>query len=484
MLKTEIHNRPEIFTIWSDEIERRIDPSFYRPQFKELEKIFTKGKYKIKTLKDIAEKIASGATPLSGGNAYTSKQDGIPFIRSGDIRADKTIAFDDLLYIKKEIYQIKLKSSQLKKGDVLIAIVGATIGQVSLYDYEREANINQAIALVRVKKDINPEYVKEYLLSNIGQNQLNKIKRPVARANINLDEVGSIKIPIPSITIQNEIVAIMQKAYEEKRQKETEAQKLLDSIDDYVLGELGIKIPEVKNEMIFVVESDEIEDKRIDPKAYLEKPKAILKSIRGSKYKTKELSKIVIESIAGEWGSDPLSTENMEGYVLCNVLRNTNFDNQFNLNFDNVAQRLMVKTKFNKIRLKLGDILIEKSGGSPVQPVGRVALIKEDKQEYAFSNFLQCFRINQEECLPEYLFAYLKAIYGLGYMEYVQNQTTGIKNLIMEEYLSIPIPFPPLLLQNKIAEGASFRREKAKKLQQEAEELLEQAKRKVEEIIE
>ena len=69
-----------------------------------------------------------------------------------------------MLYIKKEIHEKKLKSSQLQKGDVLIAIVGATIGQVSLYDYNREANLNQAIALVRVKEKINPEYVKEYLL--------------------------------------------------------------------------------------------------------------------------------------------------------------------------------------------------------------------------------------------------------------------------------------------------------------------------------
>ena len=229
--------------------------------------------------------------------------------------------------------------------------------------------------------------------------------------------------------------------------------------------------------------SDEIEGKRIDPKAYLEKPKAILKSIKGSKYKTREFSKIIIESIAGEWGNDPLLAEDAEGYVLCNVLRNTNFDSQFNLNFDNVTQRLIVKTKFNKIRLKLGDILIEKSGGSPIQPVGRIALIENISEDYTFSNFLQCFRINKKDCLSGYLFYYLKAIYGLGYMEYVQNQTTGIKNLIMEEYLSIPILLPSLEIQDKIAKESRSRREKAKKLQQEAKELLNEAKQKVEELI-
>ena len=132
-VKTSV-DRPQIFTVWSNKIEGRIDPHFYRPEFKELEKVIIKGKYEVKTLNEIAEKISSGATPLSGGDAYTDKSEGISFIRSGDIREDKSIDFDQLLYIKKEIHQKKLKSSQLKKGDVLVAIVGVTIGQVSLYD--------------------------------------------------------------------------------------------------------------------------------------------------------------------------------------------------------------------------------------------------------------------------------------------------------------------------------------------------------------
>lgn len=474
---------PQIFTVWSNEIEGRIDPSFYRPEFKILEKVFIDGKFKVKTFKEIAEKISSGATPLSGGDAYINKGDGIPFIRSGDINVDKNINFDDLLYIKEEVHQKKLKSSQLKKGDVLIAIVGATIGQVSLYDYNREANINQAIAMVRIKKEINPEYVKEYLFSSFGQNQLNKIKRPVARANINLDEVGSIKIPLPPLPTQNKIVAIMQKAYKEKKQKEEEAQKLLDSIDDYVLGELGIKTPEIKNKMCFIVYSNEINGKRIDPKAYLEKPKAILSAIKKSKYKSKKLSEIILNSVAGEWGQDPLFTDHNNNRILVNVLRNTNFDNKFNLNFEDVAQRLITKDKFRKVRLRKGDILIEKSGGSPIQPVGRSAIFEDNNENYAFSNFLQCFRIDKKECLPYYLFAYLKTIYNLGYMEYVQNQTTGIKNLIMEEYLSIPILLPTLAIQNKIVEKVKLYYSQAKKLQNQAKENLQKAKEKVEKII-
>ena len=191
------------------------------------------------------------------------------------------------------------------------------------------------------------------------------------------------------------------------------------------------------------------------------------------------MSKLIINNISGEWGEE----KRQDGYVLCKVLRNTNFDNRFNLNFDDVAERYIPKEKFKKIKLQTGDVLIEKSGGSPIQPVGRISLIEDSKDNYVFSNFLQCLRINKEKCLSKYLFAYLKAIYSLNYMEYLQNQTTGIKNLIMEEYLAMPIVLPSLKIQQEIADEVKKRMAKAEKLRKEAKNILAQAKEKVENII-
>ncbi|KAA6302185.1 MAG: hypothetical protein EZS26_001545 [Candidatus Ordinivivax streblomastigis] len=87
----------------------------------------------------------------------------------------------------------------------MIAIVGATIGQVGIYMNIREANINQAIALVRLKKEINHQYIKELIKSSIGQLSLNRLKRPVARANINLEEISTILVVLPPLDKQKEI---------------------------------------------------------------------------------------------------------------------------------------------------------------------------------------------------------------------------------------------------------------------------------------
>jgi len=68
-------------------------------------------------------------------------------------------------------------------------------------------------------------------------------------------------------------------------------------------------------------------------------------------------------------------------------------------------------------------------------------------------------------------------------MEYLQNQTTGIKNLIMEEYLSIPVPLPPIDKQRKLANEFKNRLENANKLKIEAKSEVEKAKQEVKKMI-
>ena len=109
------------------------------------------------------------------------------------------IDFENCLYIKRKVHEKMLKSSQLKFNDTLIAIVGATIGQVTIYESDKEANINQALALVRFGEDVLPEFFKSIQFYSAGKGVLDRLKRPVARANINLDEIGTTTFPLPAL---------------------------------------------------------------------------------------------------------------------------------------------------------------------------------------------------------------------------------------------------------------------------------------------
>jgi type I restriction enzyme S subunit len=119
-----------------------------------------------------------------------------------------------------------LQRSQLKKNDVLIAIVGATIGQVGVYEYDDEANINQAIAAVSVNERVLPHYLCWYLKSSLGQMILDYYKRPVARANINLEEIAQIPVIIPSLEIQQEIIDEVVNKKEEANKLKADAENI------------------------------------------------------------------------------------------------------------------------------------------------------------------------------------------------------------------------------------------------------------------
>ena len=201
----------KIFIVQRSEIEGRIDPHYNKPEYIELYSLLKSLKCNLSTLKEESYAIFSGITPKSGGDAYSSEADAIPFVRSGDFSDTNTIDFSKLLYLKPEVHNGIMSASQLKKNDLLIAIVGATIGKVGIYLYDRDANINQAICGVRLKEYINPLFVQAFYQTSIGQKIIERTKRPVARANLNLEEVGQFPIPIVDKIIQEKIIGIFQK---------------------------------------------------------------------------------------------------------------------------------------------------------------------------------------------------------------------------------------------------------------------------------
>lgn len=230
-----------MFVVNKNDLENRYDPHYSQEYFRNAFAILESSKYPVVNLQSIAKLITSGITPKSGGDAYTEDRNlGIPFVRSGNISIDGALNYDDLLYLKPEIHNTIMKSSQLKKNDILIAIVGATIGQVGIYLSNSEANINQAIALVRLKDGYNIPFIKELLKSSVGQLSLNRLKRPVARANINLDEISQIKVILPPLQKQQEIVNHISSIRQQAKALQEEGQAILEQakkeVEHMILG--------------------------------------------------------------------------------------------------------------------------------------------------------------------------------------------------------------------------------------------------------
>jgi len=161
------------------------------------------------------------------------------------------------------------------------------------------------------------------------------------------------------------------------------------------------------------------------------------------------------------------------------VIRNTNFKKGGRLDLSDVAVLDVEQKQYVKRKLKFGDIIIEKSGGSQTQAIGRVVFFDKKDGDYSYSNFTSRLRLFNSEIKAKYLFLFLNYFYELGYTFYFQSGMSGIKNLNFEGYLSIKIPLPPLKVQNQIVEEC----ETIDKETQKAEETVQKLRAEIEESL-
>jgi len=140
-----------------------------------------------------------------------------------------------------------------------------------------------------------------------------------------------------------------------------------------------------------------------------------------------------------------------EPFVNVGVIRNTNFTKEGALDDSDIAYLDVEVKKFEKRRLQFGDIILEKSGGGPKQPVGRVALFDKNEGLYSFSNFTSAIRVkNPNELDFRFLHKHLFWTYLSGVTEGMQSHSTGIRNLDGNAYKTIQIAIPPLPEQHRI----------------------------------
>lgn len=135
------------------------------------------------------------------------------------------------------------------------------------------------------------------------------------------------------------------------------------------------------------------------------------------------------------------------------VIRNTNFSKDCRLKMDDIAMIDVEVKQYASRKLQRGDIIIEKSGGSDKQPVGRPVLFDISDGEYSFSNFTSTLRVNDRETiLPEYLHKFLYKFYLSGNTAAMQSKTTGLRNLDFNAYRAIKVPVPSIEEQQRIVD--------------------------------
>jgi type I restriction enzyme, S subunit len=167
------------------------------------------------------------------------------------------------------------------------------------------------------------------------------------------------------------------------------------------------------------------------------------------------LEEIVVHALGGEWGEEPERADTDAGLVRVSVVRGTEFRDWKRGKGKDAALRAIKKDSLEKRRLAPGDLVVEISGGGAGQPVGRTLLIDEAALSSAAhplvcSNFCRQVRLHRGVS-PAYVHLVLTHQYLCGKLDEHQTQTTNIRNLNFQSFLSgVILPLPPLPEQERI----------------------------------
>jgi len=139
--------------------------------------------------------------------------------------------------------------------------------------------------------------------------------------------------------------------------------------------------------------------------------------------------------------------------VEAGVIRNTNFSPCGEIDYSNIAYLNVEVKQLSKRQLEVGDIILERSGGGPKQPVGRVVFFDREDGVFSFSNFTSAIRVKDKQKFdPRFVFYGLMELYQSGQTEDIQRRTTGIRNLDFTAYKErARFPKIPLPEQKKIS---------------------------------
>ena len=168
------------------------------------------------------------------------------------------------------------------------------------------------------------------------------------------------------------------------------------------------------------------------------------------KYK---LSEIIDSFIPGDWGNENYSEATPEE-IHC--VRGADIVPIWNGEYAAIPIRFVSSSSLNTKRLKVGDIIIEKSGGSPTQSTGRTAFVSKELVEKTknllCTNFCTAFRI-KSGWNPKYIYYKIQNYYNNNVFFNFEGKTSGLKNLQIESaFQAISIDFIPIEEQNAYVE--------------------------------
>lgn len=386
------------------------------------------------TINDISKSILYGVSESAKTNGKYR------LLRITDIQ-NNSVQWDSVPYT--DFDENKAKSYLLSDSDILFARTGATVGKSYLVQGLTEEAI-YASYLIRVQTydAVLPQYLKFYFESGYYWEQIEQGSVGVGQPNVNGTILGNLHVPIPPIHEQFRIV--------------TELSKWMGIIDiiENSQTDLQALIKQTKSKILDLAIHGKLVPQDLNDEPALDLLKHINPDFTpcdNGHYEqmpdgwTITTIKDICENINGLWKGKK------EPLVNVGVIRNANFTKDFKLDYTNIEYIDVEQRAFVQRHLLNGDLIVEKSGGSDNNPVGRAILYEGKNRVFSFSNFTMVLRVKDKNIVSsKFLYYYILYKYQKGFMRSMQTQTTGLHNLILDKYLAMPLYLPPYSEQQRI----------------------------------
>lgn len=458
-------SKDKIFIVKKSEIEGRLEPNFYRPSIATLEKKIRS--LSSKRLRSYAQSFAGGATPSKREfeKYYSDTQTGIPFLRVQNLQTNGELSLNECIYINEETHNGLLKRSQVSEGDLLVKITGVgrmAIASVAPKDFV--GNTNQHMVVIKTGNSAVSKYLAHYLNLDIIEKIASRHSTGGTRPALDYHSLKNIPI------IEGLDFSIIDNAIKAKKAKEVEAQQLLDSIDGYLLKELGITLPNLKTDIgnrMFIVQRSDLKG-RYTPCLYKDSI-----SLYSTIYENIPLSHLAyinpntrISSLNNEM---PISFVPMESV------------NEIYAEINDKNNCIVAESK-GFTRFQEGDLLWAKI--TPCMENGKSAVAKDLINGYGCgSTEFHVIRPKNNDLLVEYIHTLLHMKIVRQTAKLYFGGSAGQQRVATDFLESFNVPLPSETKQQDIVNYITNIRTRAKALQAEGKAILEDAKRKVEQMI-
>ena len=349
-------------------------------------------------------------------------------------------------------------------GDILFPKLRPYLNKVHLAEFK---GVCSTEFHVLKGKDLNNLYLFTFLSSKLVVNQTSCLMTGNTLPRLQPQDVQRLPILLPPPNIQNHIANFMKFAYDQKKRKEHEANALLDSIDDYVITELGVEIPQQKENSIenrvFTATLSEVSGRRFDPEMYYQVYSLHTKLYPMERFRDcvlinpstsfygyesgTSITFVPMEKVSAEYGEADLSlgktVAGAKGYT----------------------------------RFRDNDLIWAKI--TPCMENGKSAVVNNLEEGIGCgSTEFHVFRA-LEAINIHYIYALLRLKSLRKHAALHFTGSAGQQRVSSEFFKELIIPKPPIEKQTEIADYITNARNRAKQLQQEADAIIEQAKERV-----